>query len=191
MTTKSNSTRLPETLSSLRAADSTVWRISVINGPNMPNLGHRDPPVFGTMPSIEHLEDQISEYAATLGVTVNCFHSNFEGEVLEFIHTTAHSCDGYLINPGGMSVRSEAGRHTLAETKKPAVEVHFSNMPASGQRSWFTQSVAGSVMGFREYSYLAGLVALTLALDDETFLNPEGTSPTSHVTGAPISLMRR
>ena len=56
--------------------------------------------------------------------------------------------------------------------------MHFANLAVhlsaiSGTRpleSRFTKSAVGLVMGFRQYSYVGAMLALTLALDDASFL---------------------
>jgi len=166
----------------LRSAEATRWRIGVVNGPNMPNLGHRDPKIYGPIDSLAALEKLVEEHAALLGVEVTQFASNAEGEILDFIHHSAPDLDGYLINPAGLTTYGEATRHALADSRRPYVEVHFSNtarhfdaVAAGGQRleSRFTFTAAGLVMGLRQYSYLGAMLGLTLALDDQNFLAPK------------------
>lgn len=165
----------------LRPAGATRWRIGVINGPNMPNLGRRDQSIYGPIDSIGALEQLVEQQAALLEVDVVQIASNFEGEILEFIHRSSADIHGYLINPAGLTTYGEATRHALADAGRPYVEVHFANtarhfdgVAAAGQRleSRFTYTAAGLVMGLRQYSYLAALLGLTLALDDQNFLAP-------------------
>lgn len=157
-----------------------AWRIAVIDGPNMPNLGARDEAIYGPIRSLADLQRLVREFAATLGVEVEQFASNHEGEILDFIHRTAPSVDGYVINPAGLTTYGEATRHALADTTRPVVEVHFANLsrhlfavaPDVPARSRFTHTATGLVMGMRQYSYLAALLSLVLALDDDSFLGP-------------------
>ena len=59
---------------------------------------------------------------------------------------------------------------------------------ADGEISVFTRSAIGRVMGLREHSYTAALLALVLSLDDRTFLNPDGPeSETKRKDGTPYS----
>jgi 3-dehydroquinate dehydratase-2 len=88
---------------SLRTADARRWRIGVIDGPNMPNLGARDRDLYGPIGSLAELEAFVARVAAEIGVEVTAFASNFEGEILEFIHGRAADTDGYLINPAGLT----------------------------------------------------------------------------------------
>jgi len=158
-------------------------RIALIDGPNMSNLGRRNPRVYGAIGSLEELHRVVGEFGAQLGVELETFSSNYEGAILEFLHESADRTDGYIINPAGLTTTGEATRHALEETGRPAIEVHFANISASGGaggqgrglpvgawESRFSRTVTGVMMGMRQYSYLAALLALTLSLDDDTFL---------------------
>src|SRR5690242_6676398 len=91
-------------------------------------------------------------------------HSNHEGDLVDFIESD-DSFDGYLINPGGLWAFGEPTRLALSQSGKPFVEVHFANIFATGHRSTFTQSAAGTAMGFRHHGYLGALTALVAAMD--------------------------
>lgn len=162
----------------VRDVDARRWRIAVIDGPNMPNLGARDEGIYGRIASLAELQEFVAEVASSVGVEVVPFASNHEGEILEFIHSSAAEVDGYLINPAGLTFPGEATRHALVDSGKPYVEVHFSNLsrhiatidPTAQMRSRFTNSAAGVSFGLRQYSYAGALLGLALALDDEAFL---------------------
>ena len=140
------------------------WRIALLNGLNMTNLGRRDPHIYGRIESLAALEDLVAAAGNELGVDVVAFHSNDEGALVDFVEAQ-DGFDGYLINPGGLWAYGEATRVALDQTAKPVVEVHFANIRATGEESTFTKSVAGTVMGFRHHGYLGALVALTMHLD--------------------------
>lgn len=177
----------------LRPQGARRWRIAVINGPNMPNLGHRDAKIYGPIRSLADLETLVAEFGELLGVEIVQFSSNHEGDILDFIHRTAPEVEAFVINPAGLTTYGEATRHALADTERPYIEVHFANtarhfdaVSPGGKRleSRFTFTAAGLVMGLRQYGYLGALLALTLALDDESFLGagtrsgnpPQGTA---------------
>jgi 3-dehydroquinate dehydratase-2 len=155
-------------------------RIILLDGPNMPNLGNRNKRVYGPIASIEALHTYVKEVGAKLGVTIEAFASNHEGCILDEIHRTAAQCDAYTLNPAGLTKTGEPTRHALEETGKPWIEVHFSNIsapPWSGRglpggpwESNFTRSATGMSMGLRHHSYLAALIGLVSAIDDEDFL---------------------
>lgn len=173
-------------LGALRGADARRWRVAVIDGPNMPNLGRRDEGIYGKVASLADLQAFVAEVATAVGVEAVPFTSNHEGEILEFIHSSADEVDGYLINPAGLTFPGEATRHALVDSRKPYVEVHFSNLsrhiatidPTAQLRSRFTHSAAGVSFGLRQYSYAGALLGLALALDDDAFL-AGGTYPHS------------
>lgn len=154
------------------------WKIGIIDGPNMSNLGRRDPETFGTIDSWDTLRRLTQEAAKELEIEVINFVSNHEGEILDFIHQNTHEVDGWIINPGGLTSYGEGTRHALAESRKPYIETHFSNLvrhfakvsPHVRLESRFTSTALGVVMGTRQHSYVGALVGLTMALDDETFV---------------------
>jgi 3-dehydroquinate dehydratase-2 len=139
------------------------WRIALLNGLNMTNLGRRDKNVYGTIGSLRELEDLVAAVGEVVGAQVVAFHSNHEGDLVDFIESD-DSFDGYLINPGGLWAYGEPTRRALRQTGKPVVEVHFANIFATGHRSTFTQSAAGTCMGFRHHGYVGALAALVATL---------------------------
>ncbi len=143
---------------------SRSWRIALLNGLNMTNLGRRDPHIYGTIESLAALEELVVRTGETLGVEVTPFHSNDEGALVDFVESH-DELDGYLINPGGLWAYGEPTRIALEQSGKPVVEVHFANIRATGEHSTFTKSVAGTVMGFRHHGYVGALVALVAHLD--------------------------
>src|SRR5438552_12231874 len=161
-------------------------QIVVIDGPNMTNLGARNKRVYGAIASLDDLQNFCKSVGAALGVTVTTFASNHEGAILEFIHGSAQSADAYIINPAGLTEGGVATKHALTETGKPYVEVHFANivapptaprgLPIGPWRSEFSASATAVMMGMREYSYAAAILALAMALDDTNFLGAEASS---------------
>jgi 3-dehydroquinate dehydratase-2 len=155
-------------------------KIAIIDGPNMTNLGARNPKVYGAIASIGDLQDYCRSVGDSLGIEVVPFVSNYEGAILEFIHANAGEIDGFLINPAGLTEIGIPTKHALSETGKPFIEVHFANvvapphhprgLPIGPWDSVFTPAATGAALGMRQYSYTAALVGLTLALDDESFL---------------------
>ena len=167
----------------LTRRSSLAHKIAVIDGPNMSSLGNRSKQVYGSIQSLDDLKAFIKNIGVDLGVEVECFSSNYEGAILEFIHESAHRVDGYIINPAGATTVGEAIRHALQDAGKPVIEVHFANISAapamprgliSGTlKSSFTHSATGMCMGMRQYSYSGALLALVQSLDDDTFLGGE------------------
>lgn len=136
----------------------------------MPNLGLRDARLYGSIKSIEDLEQRVKDTAEGLGVTIaSSIASNYEGAILDWIHEEQGDLDGILINPAGSTYPGEPTRHALEDTGLPVIEVHFA-IPFGD--SIFTRSVVGTCQGLRKHSYTAALVAMTCMLDDNDFKPP-------------------
>lgn len=163
-------------LRELRSGD-TAWRIVVLNGPNM----------SARIASLDNFDGLLGEWAKDLGVEIEHFMSNHEGQLLEYIHGSAANTNGYIVNPGGLTSVGESLRHALKDTARPVVEVHLDNARLA-DRSIFAPSVTSVFSGLRQSSYLGALVSLVLALDDPDFLHPDGISETNRSHGTPKSL---
>jgi 3-dehydroquinate dehydratase-2 len=140
------------------------FRVALLNGLNMTNLGRRDRHIYGTVGSLGELEEVVRGTGAKLGVDVVPFHANDEGALVDFVEEH-DDLDGYLINPGGLWAFGIPTRIALEQTGRPVVEVHFANIFATGHESVFTPTAQGTVMGFRHHGYLGALVALVALLD--------------------------
>ncbi len=99
----------------------------VINGVNLNMLGIREPEIYGAS-TLADLEKAISKKAKELGVAVDFFQSNFEGEIVEKIHGAMGNYDGIIINPGAFTHYSYAIRDAFGAVKMDAIEVHISNI---------------------------------------------------------------
>ena len=101
--------------------------ILVINGPNLSQLGSRDPAVYGSA-SLEEIVDVAREAA---GGDLDVFTSNSEGDIVDRLH--AARTDGttaVVINPGALGHYSYALRDALELLDLPKVEVHLSQTAA-------------------------------------------------------------
>jgi 3-dehydroquinate dehydratase-2 len=58
--------------------------VAVIHGPNLRLLGRREPEVYGT-DTLDDVNRMLSGLATELGVQIETFQSNHEGELLDFI----------------------------------------------------------------------------------------------------------
>lgn len=134
-------------------------RIGLLNGLNMTSLGRRDKNIYGTIGSLQELEDLVRDVGTRIGAEVVPFHSNHEGDLVDFIEERS-DLDAFLINPGGLWAFGEPTKLALHQSRKPFVEVHFANIYATGHHSVFTSIAKGTVMGFRHFGYLGALIAL-------------------------------
>ena len=139
-----------------------MTRFLVINGPNLNFLGRRDTAIYGAM-SLSSLEMRIVERSATLGVEVECFQSNSEGAIIDYIQGNWGTTEGIIINPGGLTHNSYSLRDALVDAQVPVIEVHISNIYS--REGWRSRSVVsavarGQVAGLGWRGYLAALDCL-------------------------------
>ena len=146
-----------------------IVKVLVLHGPNLNLLGAREPEVYGYQ-TLESINELISEKAASLGVEVDFYQSNSEGQLIDEIQAAANNYSAILINPGALTHYSYALRDALAAVGLPVVEVHLSNIYAREEfrSKSVTAAVAnGIVSGFGVNSYLMGLEALVERVKDE------------------------
>ena len=75
------------------------YRLEVMHGVNLDQLGRRDPLLYGTL-TLAELEQRIEREARELGMQTRFFHTNFEGEFVERLHSLRDGADAVLLNPG-------------------------------------------------------------------------------------------
>jgi 3-dehydroquinate dehydratase-2 len=102
-------------------------KVIVVHGPNLNLLGEREPDVYGSM-TLADINAGISEFAGRLGFRVECFQSNHEGIIIDFLHDHRRNADALVINPGAFTHYSYALRDAIAAIALPAVEVHLSDI---------------------------------------------------------------
>lgn len=104
-------------------------KILVINGPNLNMLGIREPGIYGksTYADLCRLLEQI---AKDLGMEVEIYQSNHEGDLVDKIQWAYGKIDGIVINPAAYTHTSVAILDALKAVSIPAVEVHISDVDA-------------------------------------------------------------
>ncbi len=139
-------------------------KVLVIHGAGMNMRGKVQIDVFGPK-TLSEVEEEISGYAKELGVTVEFFHSNVEGEVMDRLYQ-AHDedVDAAIINPAGYTTGHPALVGALRQVRFPTIEVHVTNLAARNVSSNVAPACRGVVMGFGLFGYYLGLkAALSLA----------------------------
>jgi 3-dehydroquinate dehydratase-2 len=134
-------------------------KVLVINGPNLNLLGERETHVYGVS-DLKTIEKNLSKLAGELSLDLNCFQSNHEGEIIDYIHKN-RSADGILINPGALTHTSIALRDALAALeKKRIIEIHISNVFKREEfrhKSFISAIADGGIWGCGENGYYLGL----------------------------------
>ena len=101
--------------------------ILVINGPNLNMLGIREPEMYGTA-TYADLCALIRTHAEEIGVKVEIYQSNHEGDLVDKIQAAYGVVDGIVINPAAYTHTSVALLDALKAVGIPAVEVHISDV---------------------------------------------------------------
>ena len=129
-------------------------KILLLNGPNLQLLGSREPDIYGKT-TLATIVADVTALGKKLGVEVEAFQSNSEGELVTLIGSApANGFSGIVINPAA---------YTIAAAALPAVEVHLSNI--SSRETFRHESLTapvciGVVAGFGAFSYQMALLAL-------------------------------
>ena len=142
-------------------------KILVVNGPNLNLLGTREPEVYGTL-TLEKINEELLKYAKELGVEMEFFQSNVEGEIVNAIQAARQNCAGIVINPAAYTHTSVAIRDAISAVALPAVEIHSSNVYAREEfrkDSLIAPVCIGQIAGFGLDSYKLAMLALVKFLN--------------------------
>src|SRR3989304_6798809 len=102
-------------------------KILVIHGPNLNLRGEREVAVYGPV-TLTEINEAMVKRAGELGVEIETFQSNHEGEIIERIQSARGACDCLIINPAAFTHYSIAIRDALGALDVPIIEVHLSNI---------------------------------------------------------------
>lgn len=142
-------------------------KILIINGVNMNMLGVREPEKYGTT-TLKDLEKELYAFSFELGIDIETFQSNFEGEIVEKIQQAKDNFNGIVINAAAYTHTSVAIRDALAAVNLPTVEVHMTNIHAREDfrhKSLIAPICKGQISGFGTESYKLALRALLYLLN--------------------------
>lgn len=120
----------------------------ILNGPNINMLGIREPEIYGRQ-SYEDLVNLIKKHAAEIGVEVEFYQSNHEGDLVDAIQKAYFDhIDGIVFNPAAYTHTSVAIADAVKGVGIPTVEVHISEV---SKRE-----------AFRQISYIRDVSCLTV-----------------------------
>jgi 3-dehydroquinate dehydratase II len=127
--------------------------IYVLNGPNLNRLGTREPEIYGTT-TLSQIEAMCREAAGSH--PLRFLQSNYEGEIVEWIHEAIDAGAGIIINPAALSFTSIAVLDALKIFKGPVIELHISNIHARDEahrHSRISQGVTAVIAGLGAKGY--------------------------------------
>ena len=99
--------------------------VYVLNGPNLNLLGKRQPEIYGRE-TLADVERDCAALAGELGLEVRFLQSNWEGQIVDWVHEAREAAVGIVINPGAFTHTSVAILDALNAFEGTVIEVHIS-----------------------------------------------------------------
>ena len=133
--------------------------IFILNGPNLNLLGQREPEIYGKT-TLAEIRAWCEADATELGIGIDFRQSNFEGEIIESIHTAREAAAGSIINPAAYTFTSIAILDALKMFDKPKIELHISNVhkrEAFRHHSYVSGVASGVIVGCGTQGYALAL----------------------------------
>jgi 3-dehydroquinate dehydratase-2 len=147
-----------------------MWRVLVLNGPNLNLLGEREPHLYGSA-TLDAIMEQVRQHAATRQIEIEHLQSNHEGVLIDALHQARGRIHGVILNAGALTHTSYALRDAIAALQIPTVEVHLTNIYAREEfrrHSVIAPVCVGQISGFGALSYLLAVDALHAILSRST-----------------------
>ena len=143
-----------------------LQRILVIHGPNLNMLGKREPDTYGHQ-TLDEINTMLKTRANRLGLFLEAFQSNHEGDIVDKIQQANDSFQGIIINPAAYTHTSIAIRDALIMLDIPIVEIHLSNIykrESFRHVSMVSDIATAQIAGFGSYGYMLALEGLVQEL---------------------------
>ena len=143
--------------------------IIIINGPNINLLGEREQSQYGST-NFNQLNDICKKKSEELGLELEFFQSNIEGDLVNIIQNSRKNFDGIIINAAAFTHTSVAIRDALEIFKKPIIEVHISNIYKREEfrhKSLISDIVTGGIFGLGDNGYILAIIAMQKLLKNE------------------------
>ena len=144
-------------------------KIIIINGPNLNLLGEREQSQYGKI-TFNELKENCINKSKELGLNIEFFQSNVEGELVNSIQESIKKYDGIIINAAAFTHTSVAIRDALSIFKKPIIELHISNIYKREEfrhKSLISDIVTGGIFGLGGNGYILAIIAMQKLLKNE------------------------
>jgi 3-dehydroquinate dehydratase-2 len=142
--------------------------IHVLNGPNLNRLGRREPEIYGST-TLAEVEATCRDAAGAHPLEFR--QSNYEGEIVGWIHEAIDADAGIVINPAGLTFTSIPILDALKMFPGPILEVHISNIhrrEAIYHRSLVSQAASGIIVGLGADGYEMAVSAIMRRIGRQT-----------------------
>ena len=148
-------------------------KILLLNGPNLSQLGEREPKLYGRR-TLDEIVDDSAKVAEVNGHTLVHFQSEAEHELIKRVHAARKEGVSFIIiNPAALTHTSVALRDALAAVGIPFIEVHLSNPHAREpfrHTSYFSDLAVGVIagLGSQGYRFAVRAAAARMKADGKT-----------------------
>ena len=171
-------------------AHTNFQKILVIHGPNLNMLGKREPDTYGHQ-TLDEINTMLKTRAKRLGLFLEAFQSNHEGEIVDKIQQANDSFHGIIINPAAYTHTSIAIRDALIMLDIPIVEIHLSNIykrESFRHVSMVSDIATAQIAGFGPYGYMLALEGLAQELSS---LKPAFETNTQYLPKKTLKVARK
>lgn len=138
-------------------------KVLVLNGPNLGQLGTREPHVYGSTTYADLVELCVAT-GRELDLDVEVRQTDHEGEMLGWLHEAARNSTPVVLNAGAWTHYSIAVRDACAQLTAPLVEVHITNIHKREEfrhHSYISAVASGVIVGLGVDGYTLALRWLT------------------------------
>ncbi|GLZ36084.1 3-dehydroquinate dehydratase [Lentzea sp. NBRC 105346] len=134
-------------------------KVLVLNGPNLGRLGMREPEIYGSTTHADLVELCVRS-GKELGLDVEVRQTDFEGEMVTWLHEAADNAIPVVLNGAAWTHYSVAVRDACSQLTAPLVEVHISNVHKREefrQHSLISAVASGVIVGLGVDGYVLAL----------------------------------
>ena len=138
-----------------------MFKIIIINGPNLNLLGEREKEKYGNT-SIDEIKKNCLSFSKDHNINLSFFQSNVEGEIVNEIQNARNTQNCLIINAGGYTHTSVAIHDALKILKIPIIELHITNIYKREDfrhKSLISNVADGIICGFGTKGYTLALKA--------------------------------
>ena len=133
--------------------------VYILNGPNLNLLGKRQPEIYGRE-TLADVERDCGALGDELGLRTRFLQSNWEGQIVDWIHEARDAASGIVINPGAFTHTSIAILDALNAFDGVVIEVHISNVhkrESFRHHSYISLRADGVIVGCGTHGYQLAL----------------------------------
>ena len=133
--------------------------IHLLNGPNLNLLGKRQPEIYGR-DTLDDVAAQCAEVGREFGLETLLRQSNWEGQIVDWIHEARETAAGIIINPAALTHTSVAVLDALNTFEGPVIEVHISQVhkrEAFRHHSYVSHRADAVMAGFGIHGYVLAM----------------------------------